>query len=297
VADGGSSVGDGVGSSVVGGASPVGAGGGFSLAGGEFSAAGGGSSVTGGGSSVTGGDFSSAGADVVGSLVVGGGASVVVEGAEVPTVRGGGISPVLSEGSSEVGVAVLDLGRVAGEGATKLKLLLALATRAIPEPAPAKPSRTFRTLCCTVSLLPSSKVAACSSTCSTTPGRTRSIICRGMGLSESGANQVRNETTTAVVAITPAPANKDLRLLPPRRPRRKFRRAEAGAFIPRPLLLSRISFSIRNMLSYRRTRRIKTPPAISPAPKPSVSNETIPTGRRPRRTGRPAAHIRWSCSG
>jgi hypothetical protein len=269
------------------------AGGEFSVAGGGSSVVGGGSSVTGAGSSVTVGDFSVAGADVVGSLVVGGDASVVVEGDEIPTVRGGDVSPVLSEGSSEVGVAVLGLGRVAGEGATKL--LLALASRAIPEPAPAKPSRTFRTLFCTVSLLPSSKVAACSSTCSATPGRTRSIICRGMGLSESGANQVRNETTTAAVAITPAPANKDLRLLPPRRPR-KFRRAEAGAFIPWPLLLSRISFSIRNTLSYRRTRRIKSPPAISPAPKPSVSN-TIATGRRPRRPDRPAAHTRWSCSG
>ena len=270
------------------------AGGEFSISGEGSSIVGGGSSVTGAGSSVTAGDFSAAGADVVGSPVVGGDASVVVEGDEIPTVRGGDVSPVLSEGSSEVGVAVLGLGRVAGEGATKL--LLALASRAIPEPAPAKPSRTFRTLFCTVSLLPSSKVAACSSTCSATPGRTRSIICRGMGLSESGANQVRNETTTAAVAITPAPANKDLRLLPPRRPRRKFGRAEAGAFIPRPLLLSRIRFSIRNTLSYRRTRRIKSPPAISPAPKPSVSN-TIATGRRPRRPGRPAAHTRWSCSG
>ncbi len=246
------------------------AGGGSSLGGGGSSVAGAGSSVTRAGSSVTAGDFSAAGADVVGSLVVGGDASVVVEDDELPTVRGGDVGSVLSEGSSEVGVAVLGLGRVAGEGATKL--LLALASRAIPEPAPAKPSRTFRTLFCTVSLLPSSKVAACSSTCSATPGRTRSIICRGMGLSESGANQVRNETTTAAVATTPAPANKDLRLLPPRGPRRKFRRGKAGAKTPRPSL--RISFCTS----------FGTAEPASPS-------------RRPRRPDRPAAHTRWSCSG
>ncbi len=281
VAGGGPSVGGGVGPPVVGGASP-GAGGGSSVAGGGFSAAGGGSSVVGGGSSVAGGGGSSvaeggspvAGDDVVGSLVVGGGALVVV------VVGGGDVSPVLGEGSSEVGVTVPGgVGRVAGEGATNL-LLAVLATRAIPEPAPAKPSRTFRT----VSLLPSSSVAACSSICSATPGRTRSTTCSGTGLSESGASQVRNETTATAAAMTPAPANRDLRLSPPRRPRRTFGCAEAGAFVSRPLLLSQISLSIRSTLSYRKTRRSKTPPTMSMPPKLSVSN-TIFTSRRRRRPG------------
>lgn len=181
----------------------------------------------------------------VGSPVVGGGASVVV-GGEVPPVLGG-VSPVVGEDSSEVGVTVLSAGRFAGEGATEL-LLLALAIRAIPEPVPANPSRTFRTVLCTVSLPPSSSVAVCSSICSATPGRTRSTTGRGIGLSESGATQVRNETTATAAAITPAPANKDLCLSPPRRPRRRFGRAEAGAFVPRPLLLSRISFDIKSPL-------------------------------------------------
>jgi hypothetical protein len=271
VADGGPSVGGGVGPPVVGG--------------GGFSAAGGGSSVVGVGSSVTGGDSSVAGDDVFGSLVVGGGASVVV-GREGSAVLDGDVSPVLGEGSSEAGVAVLGVGRAAGEGATELLLLLllVLAIRALPEPAPAKPSRTFRTVFCTVSLLPSSSVAACSSICSATPGRTRSTTCRGIGLSESGANQVSNETTATAAAITPAPANKDFCLSPLRRPRRRFGRAKAGAFILRPLLLSRINFSIRSTLSYRKTRQIKIPPAISPAPKPSVS-KTIFTSRRRRRPG------------
>jgi hypothetical protein len=267
VADGGPSVGGGVGPPVVGG--------------GGFSAAGGGSSVTGGDSSV-------AGDDVFGSLVVGGDASVVV-GREGSAVLDGDVSPMLGEGSSEAGVAVLGVARAAGEGATELLLLLlllllVLAIRALPEPAPAKPSRTFRTVFCTVSLLPSSSVAACSSICSATPGRTRSTTCRGIGLSESGANQVSNETTATAAAITPAPANKDFCLSPLRRPRRRFGRAKAGAFILRPLLLSRINFSIRSTLSYRKTRQIKIPPAISPAPKPSVS-KTIFTSRRWRRPG------------
>ena len=262
------------------------AGGGFSAAGGGSSVAGGGSSVVAGDSPVTGGGSSLAGDDVAGSLVVGGGASVVV-GREGSAVLGGDVSPVLGEGSSEAGVAVLGVGRAAGEGATELLLLLlllVLAIRALPEPAPAKPSRTFRTVFCTVSLLPSSSVAACSSICSATPGRTRSTTCRGIGLSESGANQVSNETTATAAAITPAPANKDFCLSRLRRPRRRFGRRRAGAFIPRPLLLSRINFSIRSTLSYRKTRQIKIPPAISPAPKPSVS-KTIFTSRRRRRPG------------
>jgi hypothetical protein len=213
------------------------------VAGGGFSTAGGGSSVAGGGSSGT-GEGSSVAGGVVGPLVVGGGAAV--RGGEVSTVLGGDVSPVLGEGSSETGIAVLGVGRVAGEDTTEL--LLAFAIRASPEPAPAKPSRTFRTVFCTVSLLPWSTVTACSSICSATPGRMRSTTCRGIGLSESGANQVRNETTTTAATITPAPANKDLCLSPPRRPRSRFGRRRAGAFIPRPLLLSRINFSIRRTL-------------------------------------------------
>jgi len=258
VAEGGPSVGGGgAGSSVVGGASP-GAGGGTSVAGGRFSAprggssvgggssvvgggtsvAGGGSSVVGGGTSVAGGGSTVAG-EVVGSLVVGSGASVVIVG-EVSRVLGGDVSPVppvLGEGFPEVDVTVLGgVRRDAGEGVTGL--LLALANRAIPElpAAPTKPSRTFRTVFCAVSLLASSSVAACSSICSATPGRTRSTTCRGIGLSESGANQVRNETTATAAAITPAPANKDLCLSPLRRPRRGFGRGRrVGAFSPRPL--------------------------------------------------------------
>jgi hypothetical protein len=225
------------------------AGGGFSTAGIGSSVAGGSSSVVGGGSSGP-GEGSSVAGGVVGRLVVGGGAAVrggaAVVGSEVSTVLGGDVSPVLGEGSSETGIAVLGVGRVAGEDTTEL--LLAFAIRASPEPAPAKPSRTFRTVFCTVSLLPWSTVTACSSICSATPGRMRSTTCRGIGLSESGANQVRNETTTTAAAITPAPANKDLCLSPPRRPRSRFGRRRAGAFIPRPLLLSRINFSIRRTL-------------------------------------------------
>jgi hypothetical protein len=225
------------------------AGGGFSAAGGGSSVAGGGSSLVGGGSSVAGVGSSVAGDDVAGSLVgAGGGASAVVVGREGSAVAGRDVSPVLGEGSWEVGVAVLGVGRVAGEGATNLLLLAALAIRVISEPAPDKPSRTFRTVFCTVSLLPWSTVAACSSICSATPGRMRSTTCRGIGLSESGANQVSNETTTTAATITPAPANKDLCLSPPRRPRSRFGRRRAGAFIPRPLLLSRINFSIRRTL-------------------------------------------------
>ena len=223
---------------------------------------GGASSGTGEGSSVAGG--------VVGSLVVSSGAAV--GGVEGSSILGGDVSPVLGEGSSETGIAVLGVGRVGGEDTTDL--LLAFAIRAIPEPAPAKPSRTFRTVSCTVSLPPSSTVAARSSICSATPGRTRSTTCRGIGLSESGANQVRNETTTTAAAITPVPANKDLCLSPPRRPRSTFGRDRAGAFVPRPLLLSRINFSIGE-LSYRKTRRMKTPPNMSMTPKLSVSNAII----------------------
>ena len=73
-------------------------------------------------------------------------------GGEVSTVLGGDVSPVLGEGSSETGIAVLGVGGVAGEDTTDL--LLALAIRAIPGPAPAKPSRTFRTVFCAVSLPP-----------------------------------------------------------------------------------------------------------------------------------------------
>ena len=207
---------------------------------------------------------------VVGSLVVGGGAAVGdVEGSNI---LGGDVSPVLGEGSSETGIAVLGVGRVGGEDTTDLPL--AFAIRAIPEPAPAKPSRTFRTVFCTVSLLPSNTVAACSSICSATPGRTRSTTCRGIGLSESGANQVSNETTATAATITPAPANKDLCLSPPRRSRVGFGRERIGAFVPWPLLLSRINFSIGE-LSYRKTRRMKTPPNMSMTPKLSVSNAII----------------------
>lgn len=108
-----------------------------------------------------------------------------------------------------------------------------------------------------------------------------------MGLSESGASQERSETTVTAAAITPAPASTYPRLARPSRRTRRFGRARrAGAFTPRPLwrISSSMGFSIRST-PYRKIRRTKTPPAISPAPKPSVSSETIATGRRRKRPG------------
>jgi hypothetical protein len=66
-----------------------------------------------------------------------------------------------------------------------------------------------------------------------------------MGLSESGAHQVRTETSITAATITPAPAKRCPRLARPKRRKRKLgctAARRAGAFTPRPLW--RISFSI-----------------------------------------------------
>jgi hypothetical protein len=239
---GGSSVVGGGGSSVAGGAggcSVVG-GGGSSVGGGVGGCSvGGGSSVAGDGSLVVGGSASVAGAD--GSLVpVGDGSRLACSGDS---------SFVVCEGPSSVGVDVLDVGRIAGEGDTEL---LALAIRPIPEPTATKPSRTLRT---TVSLPTPSSVATCSSTCFRTPGRTRSTTSMGcgMGLSELGANQVRSETAATNATATPVIADTYPRLTRPKRSRRFGRARRAGAFTPRPSLRISfgISFSIKSLLAFR----------------------------------------------
>jgi hypothetical protein len=123
----------------------------------------------------------------------------------------------------------------------------ASSRRGSPEVAAVRPSRTVRTVFRTVSLPPSSSVDTCSSTRSTTPGRMRSTSSVGVGLSESGASEVRSETTTTAAATTPTPADAYPRPVRPRResPRRerKFGRGVAGAFAPRPSLRIRLRTS------------------------------------------------------
>ena len=233
------------GSSATGGAAGSSAGGAGSSAAGGGGSPGGSSAIGGvtgslgaGGASVGGasvGDASVGGAD--GSLVVAG-RELSLGGAEDPLGADGSLGAEGSSEDGEVGV-LLGVGRTAGKGTDEA--LPGMASCAALRPAPTTPSRTLRTVFCTVSLLPSISAAACSSTCSTAPGRTWSTSCSGTGVSESGASQVSKETTTTAAATTPAPANNDPRLAGrPRRSRKAFRRGKAGAFSPRPSL--RISF-------------------------------------------------------
>ena len=221
---------------MIGGSSATGGAGGSSPGGAGSSAAGGGGSP--GGSSAIGGVTGSLGAGGAdGSLVVAG-RELSLGGAEDPLGADGSLGAEGSSEDGEVGV-LLGVGRTAGKGTDEA--LPGMASCAALRPAPTTPSRTFRAVFCTVSLLPSISAAACSSTCSMAPGRTWSTSCSGTGVSESGASQVSKETTTTAAATTPAPANNDPWLAGrPRRSRKAFRRGKAGAFSPRPSL--RISF-------------------------------------------------------
>jgi hypothetical protein len=60
-------------------------------------------------------------------------------------------------------------------------------------------------------------------------------------------------------------------------------RSEKGRIREDPPSLGARLFGFRGVLVYRKTRRTKAPPATSPAPKPSVSSESISlaaSGRR-----------------
>lgn len=198
------------------------------MIGGSSAAGGGDSSVGGAGSSTAGeGGSSTIGGGVTGSLVAGGAS---VEGTDGSLgVAGWELSIAGIERSSEDGEGVgvlLGVGMTAGKSADEPS---GIASCAALKPAPITPSRTFCAAFCTASLPPSIRAAACSSTCSAAPGRTRSTNSSGSGLSESGANQVSKETTTTTAASTPAPADNEPRLWPPRRRGRR-----AGAFSSRP---------------------------------------------------------------
>ena len=226
-----------------------------------------------GGVSVVGGVSSAGGVSVagggVGSLAAGGGveggASSGADGCVSPLVPAGDgvlVGPDVESLAScegppdEDGAAFGAVEGAAGEGdgepapvvrSDTPSRAFASSRRGSPEVAAVRPSRTVRTVFRTVSLPPSSSVDTCSSTRSTTPGRMRSTSSVGVGLSESGASEVRSETTTTAAATTPTPADAYPRPVRPRResPRRerKFGRGGAGAFAPRPSLRIRLRTS------------------------------------------------------